>query len=188
MQPLSYTKILDHLHSVLPESLLEKYGLTKAQTSHISSMGELIPLLVNFKTDELFSMSIYRFARDFSKTGTKVFEYHFDRGNPFNGALKGMAHHAVDLEYVFGNFLDGFPDQRDAQLSTALMRYWIGFANGKEPWTDATTGQALHIGADANLAVVPREQITSRRWDGFAEMEKNWDTVNRVGFEILSKV
>jgi len=184
--PLSYAKILDLLEAALPESLLQKYGLTKAQTANISSINELIPLLVNFKTDELFAAKIQAFVREFSKTETKVYSYHFDRGNPFNGALKGVAHHALDLEYVFGNFIEGFPDKRDVQLSEALMRYWVGFANGKEPWADASTGQALHIGRDATLAVVPREQVTSRRWDAYADMEKHWDQVRKVGNEIMT--
>jgi carboxylesterase type B len=186
MMPLNHTIVLERLHSSLPDSLLQEYGLAKAQTTYISSIKELIPYLINFKTDELFSMSIYRFIREFSKTDTKVFEYHFDRGNPFNGALKGVAHHAIDIEYVFGNFMEGFPEKRDYQLSETLMRYWIGFSNGKEPWVDAATGQALHIRTDASLAVVPREQITSRRWDGYRELEENWDAVRAIGVQIMS--
>jgi len=184
--PHNHAKVLERLQSSLPDSFLQKYGLAKSQTANITNIGQLIPLLVNFKTDELFNMSIYRFIREFSKTNSKVYEYHFDRGNPFNGAMKGVAHHALDLEYMFGNFLEGFAEENDRQLSEALMRYWIGFAQGKKPWADATSGKALHIGADASLTVVPREQVKSRRWDAYPEMEQHWEKVRQIGVQLMS--
>ena len=174
------------LQSELPDSLLQNYGLSKSQVTEVSSIGEIMQSLVALKTDGLFAASTARFAREFSKTGTKVYSYHFDRGNQFPGVLKGVAHHAIDLEYVFGNFIEGFTEKKDSDLSKALMRFWIGFAHGKEPWADYTSGKALHVTADAEVTVVPREQVTSRRWAAYAEMEKNWASVRKTGQMLMN--
>ena len=173
--------VLEVLHSSLPDALLKIYGLAKSQTTNISSIEDLIQPLIAFKTDELFAASIARFHREFSKTGTKVYSYHFDRGNPFPGPMNGIAHHALDLEYVFGNFLNGFTDKKDVDMSKALMRFWIGFGNGKEPWADYTSGKALHLTPDGEVNVVSREKIKSRRWAAFLEMDRIWLQVKKTG-------
>ena len=51
------------------------------------------------------------------------------------------------------------------------MGFWIGFANG-EPWAENTSGQALHLTRDAQVTIVPSEQVMSRRWAAFAEIDK----------------
>jgi carboxylesterase type B len=179
-------QVLETLHSSLPDKLLKIYGLAKSQTTNVSSIRELMQPLIALETDELFAASIARLNREFSKTGTKVYSYHFDRGNPFPGPMNGIAHHALDLEYVFGNFLKGFTDKRDVDMSKALMKFWIGFANGKEPWADYTSGKALYLTPDAEVTVVPREQITSRRWAAFLEMDKIRLEVRKTGIMLTN--
>lgn len=144
-------------------------------------MEDIMQQLSALKTDGLYAASINRFNREFSRTGTKIYSYHFDRGNPFPGPLNGVAHHALDLEFIFGNFLEGFPGKEDVNLSKALMRLWIRFAYGEAPWEDYASGKVLYITSDAEVAVVPREQVTTRRWDAYAEMEKTWPQVEKVG-------
>jgi carboxylesterase type B len=116
-----------------------------------------------------------------------VYSYHFDRGNPFQCPVHGIAHHALDLAYTSGNFEQGFSDPKDKKLSDTLMKHWIEFANGKEPWASVATGKALHIRTDAEVEVVPREKVTSRRWDGYAEMEKCRDVLRKTGSTLWSK-
>jgi carboxylesterase type B len=183
---LGHEQVLQAVQSSLPDSLLQHYGLAKAQTKEVSSIGQLIPLLTAFCTDQLFSSSIARFVREFSQTGAKVYSYHFDRGNTFPGPMNGIAHHALDLQYTFGTYRDGFHDKKDVELSNGLMKRWIDFANGKEPWADASSGKALRITPEAELEVIPRDQITSRRWTGYSEMEKNWDQVKRTGNMLIT--
>jgi len=182
---LNPTDALDVLQKNLPATLLEKYGLAKTQTKEITHIGQLVPLLIPLKTDELFAAGINKFSREFKKAGVTVYSYHFDRGNPFETPLKGIAHHALDLAYTSGNFENAWPDKKDEQLSNALIKYWIDFANGKEPWDSAASGKALHITTDAETKVVPREKVASRRWDGYVEMEKCWDKVRAVGNAML---
>lgn len=178
--------MLKVLQSSLPDSLLENYGLATAQTSGVSSIQEILQQLISLKTDELFCAGINRTTREISKSGVKVYTYHFDRGSQFTGPLNGIPHHAIDLEYMFGNFNKGFKDKKDVDLSKALMRFWIGFANGKEPWSEYSTGKALHITTDAGCTVVPREEITSRRWAAYAEMENNWTQVRKTGNMLMN--
>jgi carboxylesterase type B len=183
---LSHSQALDIVQSNLPDSLLIHYGLAKSQTKQVGHISQLIPLLIAFCTDEIFSSSIHRFIHEFSKTGAKVYGYHLDRGNSFPGPMNNIAHHAIDLQYIFGNFRDGFPDKKDVELSNTIMNRWIDFANGKEPWDDVSTGKELHITPEAELVVVPRGEITSRRWAGYTEMEKNWEQVRKTGNVLMS--
>jgi len=183
---LDAKQVLKVLHSSLPDTLLENYGLATSQTSNVSSVQEILQQLINLKTDELFCASISRAARDISKSGVKVYTYHFDRGDQFQGPMNGVPHHAVDLEYMFGNFTKGFKDKKDVDLSKALMRFWIGFANGKEPWSEYPTGKALHITAEGECTVVPRDEIKSRRWAAYAEMENNWAQVRKTGNMLMN--
>jgi carboxylesterase type B len=183
---LDVKQVLKVLQSSLPETLLENYGLASTQTSNVSSIQEIMQQLIALKTDELFCAGTSRATREISKSGVKVYTYHFDRGNQFKGPLNGIAHHAIDLEYVFGNFLKGFTDKKDVDLSKALMRFWIGFANGKEPWSEYSTGKALHITSNAECTVVPRGEVKSRRWAAYAEMEKNWAQVRRTGNMLMN--
>lgn len=178
---LAHNDVLDLLHKSLPESLLEKYGLTKSQTSQVTHIGQLMPLLISLKTDELFAAGINKFLREFSKTGAPTYSYHFDRPNLFQCPMNGVAHHAIDLAYTFGNFERAFSNKKDWQLSETLMKYWIDFANGKEPWSSVAEGKALHIKTDATSEAVRREKVTSRRWDSFVEIEKSWDKVRETG-------
>jgi carboxylesterase type B len=162
------------------------YGLAKEQTKEITSIGQLVPSLVGLLTDGLFCSSIHRFSREFSKAGGKVLNYHFDHGNPFPGPMHGIPHHALDLEYVFGNYRDGFKDKKDVELSNEIMKRWISFANGKEDWEDYTSGKALRITPEGDLEVIPRDKVTTRRWAGYAEMEKNWTEVTKIGDILIS--
>jgi len=81
-----------------------------------------------------------------------------------------VAHHAVAR----------FEDQRDVNLKHGVMKKWIDFANGKEPWDDVTAGEALYITSDAQLVVVPVEEVKSGRWQEWAEMKKNWTKVKII--------
>jgi carboxylesterase type B len=183
---LNPEQVLKMLQSNLSDSLLGNYGLSKSQLTNVSSIEEILQSLLHLESDALFAASIARFTREFSRTGAKVYSYHFDRGNPFSGPLKGIANHGLDLNYVFGNYLKAFPEKKDADLSLALMRYWVKFAHGKEPWVDYSFGKALHITADAETFVVPRQQVTSRRWPAYTEMEKNWEEVANVGNMLMN--
>jgi hypothetical protein len=101
----------------LPSQILFNIiGLSASQATEVSSMEAIVQKLTALKTDGLYAASI---NHEFSKTGSIVNSYRFDRGNPFPGPLNGVAHHALDLEFIFGSFLEGFPGEEDVNLSKA---------------------------------------------------------------------
>jgi carboxylesterase type B len=165
----------------LPEPVLQHYGLSRTQTANVTKIGEILPGLGAFLNDFLFASPSNRAAHALTKAGTKVYTYCFDRTNTFPSPLNGLAHHALDLIYVFGNFEHAFGEKKDVELSHAIMKKWIDFANGKEPWDSFATGKALQITTDGDLAVKSFKDILSRRWDAFPDLEKHWDLVKKYG-------
>ena len=60
--------------------------------------------------------------------------------NPFPGSEQyQVAHHWVDMYYLFQNLNFRFPTQRDIDVSIQFARYLIDFANGKAPWSKFET-------------------------------------------------
>jgi carboxylesterase type B len=178
---LSHTAALAIVQPNLPIPLLEHYGLSRSQTAHVTEIGQIIPGLGAFLNDYLFASPSNRTAHALTASGTKVYTYCFDRTNTFQSPFNGIAHHALDLIYVFGNFMDAFSDKKDVEMSHGIMKKWIDFANGKEPWEPFSSGKAIQFTTEAELVVRPFKEITSRRWDAFPEMEKDWDLVKKFG-------
>jgi carboxylesterase type B len=178
---LSHTAALAIVQPNLPEPLLKHYGLVRNQTAHVTEIGQIIPGLGAFLNDYLFASPSNRAAHALTQSGTKVYTYCFDRANTFQSPFNGIAHHALDLTYIFGNFLEGFPEKKDVELSHAIMKKWIDFANGKEPWAPFSSGKAIQFTTEGDLVVKPFKEITSRRWDAFPEMERYWDLVKKFG-------
>jgi hypothetical protein len=82
----------------------------------------------------------------------------------------------VDLLYTPGNWLGGFKDKNDLDLSLGMMK-WIHSGNGKEPWEDVTTEKRLNITNEAEMLVAAAENVKSSRLQGMLEMEKLRDNV-----------
>ena len=60
-----------------------------------------------------------------------------------------MAHHAVDIIYLFRNYNHLFAERGlDTYLavSDAMGTAWLDFVHGGEPWCGAECGQAAHFG------------------------------------------
>jgi carboxylesterase type B len=180
---LSYphTAALDIIQPHLPEPLLVQYGLSREQTASAKSIQDVIPGLAGFLNDYIFASPLEQTASELSTTGTNVYTYYFDRPSPFASPMHGVAHHALDLIYVFGNLMQGMEDERDVEMSKQIMQKWIMFANGKEPWDGFSTGKGLHITPDAELVVKPLKEISSRRWAAYPEMARYPDLVKQYG-------
>ncbi|KAF7455374.1 PnbA Carboxylesterase type B [Pyrenophora tritici-repentis] len=72
-----------------------------------------------------------------TRTQKKVYRYVFDVRNPFPGSpLYQQPHHWVDVYFVFKTFQFRYPSQRFKQISTQHSQHWIGFANGRAPWSE----------------------------------------------------
>ncbi|PVH84303.1 alpha/beta-hydrolase [Cadophora sp. DSE1049] len=96
------------------------------------SYDELFSCLTKLLSDAEWSQPIREVAKSFSNGD--VFYYHMIEGNPFDGAHKGKAHHAVDLIYIFLTYQDHLPATL-AALSETMVYHWLKFINGGQPWT-----------------------------------------------------
>jgi para-nitrobenzyl esterase len=74
-------------------------------------------------------------ARLQMKTGHRpVYRYYFSRKPPGTEGGRLGAFHALDLQYVFGNFTFPFPwDDADRKLSDLIISYWTNFAKTGAP-------------------------------------------------------
>lgn len=79
-------------------------------------------------TDGIFLIPNYLFYE--SNDG---YLFHFDEPSTLGGPLNGLSHHALDIVYLWGSLSDTLgPEQR--KVMDVMMKYWILFANGEEPW------------------------------------------------------
>jgi carboxylesterase type B len=96
------------------EEVLEAYGILPT-----SSDKELSEAFSEFISDATMLHKLYRASRFFKAHRGKqallhgnnpkrvgVQYYHFEFGNPFLGPMQGIAHHGVELVYLFGTFHD----------------------------------------------------------------------------------
>lgn len=108
-----------------------------------------------------FTCPVRAYANTMANVKSPVYLYHFTRVPP--GAKMLGAFHAMDINYVFSNFIpilsplkaDKYFDDTDRALSEAIMSYWANFAAAGDPnkeglanWPvyDASTGQYLDFG------------------------------------------
>ena len=107
--------------------------------------------------DSVFGWEMRTWARMQKKTGHHpAYLYYFTRRPPGPLSQRLRAFHAVDVAYVFGNFVWPFPwEDTDRKLSGAITSYWTNFAatgnpNGdgltKWPSYDPNSDQAIEFG------------------------------------------
>jgi carboxylesterase type B len=138
------------------EVLGEERASEVLQTYGISSdlpEDALLPALVRLLSDAEWSQPMREVAKSFSNGD--VFYYHMAEGNPFDGPNKGsfhffsphltsflviliidrtgMAHHTVDLLYIFLTYQEHLPTHL-AKLAETIATQWLRFVNGGEPW------------------------------------------------------
>lgn len=112
-----YAPYDDEVLALFPD---EVYGSTRAALSKaVTVMG--------------FVASARFAAASVAEAGGDAYLYHFTRRSPFTLGLG--AFHSVEIPYVFGNsmlMLD-VSGGVDGELSQAMMRYWVSFAQDGDP-------------------------------------------------------
>jgi len=86
--------------------------------------------------DQVFGWNMRYWARLQTKTGHRpAYRYIFSHRPPGPEGERLGAFHALELEYVFGNFtLFSFPwDDTDRKLSETIISYWTNFAKTGDP-------------------------------------------------------
>ncbi|KAL6158799.1 hypothetical protein ACJQWK_04146 [Exserohilum turcicum] len=82
--------------------------------------------------DAIFHMPTWLSAQR-SPIKSTTYAYHFDQESTIPGEGLGLAHHAHDLMYIFGNWPET-PGAGQLELSRRMQNAYIRFAYGKEPW------------------------------------------------------
>ncbi len=71
-------------------------------------------------------------ARSLAKNGNNVYQYHFTRMR--EGSEKILSYHGAEIPYVFNTHDEWLPtNEDDAQLTEAMMEYWVEFAKKGTP-------------------------------------------------------
>lgn len=124
-------------------------------------------------------------------TNKKVYRYTFNVRNPFPGApCYQVAHHWVDVYFVFKTFQFRYPTQRLKDLSSQHAQLWVDFTNGKAPWSeykDIGNGNEIVIVADEHEGWVERtvrqdEEITELSWTRCELLWESWETKRGAAF------
>lgn len=85
--------------------------------------------------DQAFGWEMRTWARMAANTGHQpAYMYYFSRRAPGPQSAKLRAFHALEIAYVFGNFVWPFPwEDTDKKLSDAITSYWVNFAASGNP-------------------------------------------------------
>ncbi|CAK7217090.1 hypothetical protein SCUCBS95973_003033 [Sporothrix curviconia] len=95
-------------NAALCAELLQSYGLTSSATSEELKQG-----LMMLMSDAMFEVPFHvtgKALRDQQQVGAigQIQAFHVKTGNPFPGPFEGVAHHCVELIYLFEAFHDAF--------------------------------------------------------------------------------
>ncbi|MER7189153.1 carboxylesterase/lipase family protein [Streptomyces flaveolus] len=138
-----------------------------------ASPGELYERV---QTDWLFAMPSLHLAEAHLAGGGRSYVYELTWPAPGNGGALGACH-ALDLPLLFGTFdadmgvllfAGAEPSPEALALSARFRASWTAFARTGDPgWPAYDTGRRLVQVLDAEPAVVPYPEETSRRlWEG----------------------
>lgn len=115
---------MDHICDIEDiRALLEKHAASAAAVRELLDIYKIVPALptaalrehvLTFISDVMFKLPVYELRRSLcrlktarSKTGSVALRtYRIDFGNPFPGLSYGIAHHCVELIYLFDCFHD----------------------------------------------------------------------------------
>ncbi|ETI22298.1 hypothetical protein G647_06371 [Cladophialophora carrionii CBS 160.54] len=158
-------KTRELLSSCFPAPVVEH--MTSSYNLSDFSNEQAVSILEPFCSDAEFGRDIHEIAKSFS--GGKAFYYHMRYGNPFPGPFQNLAHHAVDLLFLFQTYNQLLPDEL-AKAAQQMGRHWITFINGGDPWPAYSEGECA-------MCYGPEEVVLlGRKEDGMGRYER-WETL-----------
>lgn len=98
-----------------------------------------------------------------AKAWPSAIRYHISLPNTFEEAgrsYKGMAHHSIDVMYLFRNYNRFFTERgmtTHTAVSDAMGRAWLLFMHGGEPW-EHSARQGAHFGK-RGMEIVQRDKV-----------------------------
>ena len=94
---------------------------------------DVVKLAETMMTDSLFGRHAYYMAGAHGKKAHPAYFYFYERHPPTADQTIG-ASHALEINHVFGGLMPLWPsDERDAELTTEMQRYWVQFARTGNP-------------------------------------------------------
>ena len=121
------------------DAVLKAYHITTERQTE-----ELHQYLLQFMTDAKFGLPVHSAIRSLAshnraaENATRVQAYRIKYTNPFSGILSILAHHCVDLLYIFDAFYEDLAkaDPSNQALVEAMQQHWIDFIwDGCQPET-----------------------------------------------------
>lgn len=119
----SLTKTLSSPNAA--EAILKAYEITPTTPDDIAMQS-----ILEFANDIAYYAPALAFAKSWPG---KVYYYHFDEPNPWDGAFKGCSTHLLDAAFLFQGF-NGMLSSEGREVSISLAKTFINFANGDAPW------------------------------------------------------
>lgn len=115
-----------------PNAVLQAYHLAPE-----TPLPDLHLALIQFMTDTKFGLPVHNARCSLASSSndeeghpTAVQSYRIQYTNPFSGPLSTLAHHCVDLLYIFDAFhehLAQVGDKTNQVLVEAMQKHWIDF-------------------------------------------------------------
>lgn len=149
-----YKSILDHFSGFLGEKhaadVLQRYGMS-SDLSH----EELDLRYEKMATEGLFWLHTYLHAH--ASKVERTYAYHFNQLSQLDTSFKGLAHHAVELVFVFQTLEERMTEE-EMKLSRKLGSDFIQFAHGADPWRRFERGNWMVYGPDGKRALKSEDE------------------------------
>jgi hypothetical protein len=115
----------------------------------------------------------------------KIFRFTNAMRNPFPGTTSyQVCGHAVELLYMFGNYLERYPTKQGKEISTGFIERFTKFAYGEAPWDQYFPGERKIAVADGRLGWVTRTREEDERISKDDELGERryaqWDMIGEV--------
>lgn len=201
----SYEDVLGILQRHIPSSGLEEI-LNAYQLTSNTPIDVLRPRIQQLMTDVDFGYPVHQAHRHLrAKLGSKNSQglpvstkrYRIRYGNPWSGPQQGIAHHCVELIYLFDAFckdmeaLDEGSEKSGAashqDLVLAMQTMWISFVNGTDN-PKVGPDEAIVFEHDRSLSVqsMPTSEEWTEREQRFSILARWLESAGNAVHEIAS--
>lgn len=123
-------------HSEAAKALLSAYDISESTPD-----DEAMLKILRFASEISFYAPAVAMAKGWPNTkDNKLFVYHFNEGNPWEGRFKDEATHILDVGYLFQNYNEHLNQEQKA-VARAYGEDFIEFVNGNDPWPPVEEGK-----------------------------------------------
>lgn len=132
------------------ELVLRAYGINPS-----ASTDDWKRNLEQMVADGLFGFLDRRHAQ---ASEIPTYAYHFDQKSTLDGLYTGLAHHAIDIGYVFLNMKEQMTDGQ-RRIASKVAGDFLDFAYGREPWEQYNKrSRWMRYGPDDTCAMISEEE------------------------------